>query len=351
MELVKQVKCPYKINTTDATNWIRRKRIALRELKERTARVEDFDGDFYKKTKKEKEKTKIKKNLKMTMKRINTKEIKKILLVQDGKWINPFNCNTQMKLHNSFILRRTRAQKDIELGKNKEIDYDIFCYKIADNPQYKCYWNSAISMIEPSMLPLFVKGKKKKDLLIDLNQVDSDSEVSEAMEVEGIEIDMDEDTSDYIDCNMCGDTKMVKGTKCYLCPILGHKEVKEHNEKQPEPSYAEKVALTSQQVNEVLEEFEKQSICPSVKTDKTEDYDDRFCYNGGWCKKWDCDKIHPKNRIRYFCRWGDQCVRFKEGRCKFIHNPADKYVPLTQQTKEAIAKQNWNTYEDEWTTV
>ena len=347
MELVKQVKCPYPQLSSDATNWLRRKRLALREMKEGIATAEDFDGDFYKKTKKtiNKKKSALKTNLRATIKRHNSREIKKLVLIQDGNWICPFNVNTQMRLHTAYTLRRNRAIKSIELKKNILEDYDIFAYKISNSTLYKNYWNMAIKEMEPSTLPLFIKNKKRKDLLIRENTgetlTDSNSDSESDTEPEVIEVNVDEDTSDYIDCDACGDTKMVKGTKCILCPILGHKEVKEHTEKEIIPTYADKV-MSANEVNEVLKDFE---TC-SIATDKTEDYDtNKFCYNGGRCRKWDCKYIHPEIRQRYFCRWGSDCVRYKEGRCKFIHNPEDKYKPLTEQAKKEYAEyqdKKWN---------
>ena len=347
MELVKQVKCPYPQLSSDATNWLRRKRLALREMKEGIATAEDFDGDFYKKTKKtlNKKKSALKNNLRATIKRHNSREIKKLVLIQDGNWICPFNVNTQMRLHTAYTLRRNRAIKSIELKKNILEDYDIFAYKISNSTLYKNYWNMAIKEMEPSTLPLFIKNKKRKDLLIRENTgetlTDSNSDSESDTEPEVIEVNVDEDTSDYIDCDACGDTKMVKGTKCILCPILGHKEVKEHTEKETIPTYADKV-MSANEVNEVLKDFE---TC-SIATDKTEDYDtNKFCYNGGRCRKWDCKYIHPEIRQRYFCRWGSDCVRYKEGRCKFIHNPEDKYKPLTEQAKKEYAEyqdKKWN---------
>ena len=347
MELVKQVKCPYPQLSSDATNWLRRKRLALREMKEGIATAEDFDGDFYKKTKKtiNKKKSALKNNLRATIKRHNSREIKKLVLIQDGNWICPFNVNTQMRLHTAYTLRRNRAIKSIELKKNILEDYDIFAYKISNSTLYKNYWNMAIKEMEPSTLPLFIKNKKRKDLLIRENTgetlTDSNSDSESDTEPEVIEVNVDEDTSDYIDCDACGDTKMVKGTKCILCPILGHKEVKEHTEKEIIPTYADKV-MSANEVNEVLKDFE---TC-SIATDKTEDYDtNKFCYNGGRCRKWDCKYIHPEIRQRYFCRWGSDCVRYKEGRCKFIHNPEDKYKPLTEQAKKEYAEyqdKKWN---------
>jgi len=347
MELVKQVKCPYPQLSSDATNWLRRKRLALREMKEGIATAEDFDGDFYKKTKKtlNKKKSALKNNLRATIKRHNSREIKKLVLIQDGNWICPFNVNTQMRLHTAYTLRRNRAIKSIELKKNILEDYDIFAYKISNSTLYKNYWNMAIKEMEPSTLPLFIKNKKRKDLLIRENTgetlTDSNSDSESDTEPEVIEVNVDEDTSDYIGCDACGDTKMVKGTKCILCPILGHKEVKEHTEKETIPTYADKV-MSANEVNEVLKDFE---TC-SIATDKTEDYDtNKFCYNGGRCRKWDCKYIHPEIRQRYFCRWGSDCVRYKEGRCKFIHNPEDKYKPLTEQAKKEYAEyqdKKWN---------
>tara|TARA_R100000700_G_scaffold31830_1_gene38986 strand:- start:1695 stop:2744 length:1050 start_codon:yes stop_codon:yes gene_type:complete len=347
MELVKQVKCPYPQLSSDATNWLRRKRLALREMKEGIATAEDFDGDFYKKTKKtlNKKKSALKNNLRATIKRHNSREIKKLVLIQDGNWICPFNVNTQMRLHTAYTLRRNRAIKSIELKKNILEDYDIFAYKISNSTLYKNYWNMAIKEMEPSTLPLFIKNKKRKDLLIRENTgetlTDSNSDSESDTEPEVIEVNVDEDTSDYIGCDACGDTKMVKGTKCILCPILGHKEVKEHTEKEIIPTYADKV-MSANEVNEVLKDFE---TC-SIATDKTEDYDtNKFCYNGGRCRKWDCKYIHPEIRQRYFCRWGSDCVRYKEGRCKFIHNPEDKYKPLTEQAKKEYAEyqdKKWN---------
>ena len=343
MELVKQVKCPYPQLSSDATNWLRRKRLALREMKEGIATAEEFDGDFYKKTKKTlKKKSALKHNLRATIKRHNSREIKKLVLIQDGNWICPFNVNTQMRLHTAYTLRRNRAIKSIELKKNILEDYDIFAYKISNSSLYKNYWNIAIKEMEASTLPLFIKNKKRKDLIIrekeeSVSSSDSDSDT----DPEVIEVNVDEDTSDYIDCDACGDTKMVKGTKCILCPILGHKEVKEHTEKETIPTYADKV-MSANEVNEVLKDFE---TC-SIATDKTEEYDtNKFCYNGGRCKKWDCKYIHPQIRERYFCRWGSNCVRYKEGRCKFIHNPEDKYKPLTEQAKKEYAEyqdNKWN---------
>ena len=343
MELVKQVKCPYPQLSSDATNWLRRKRLALREMKEGIATAEEFDGDFYKKTKKTlKKKSALKHNLRATIKRHNSREIKKLVLIQDGNWICPFNVNTQMRLHTAYTLRRNRAIKSIELKKNILEDYDIFAYKISNSSLYKNYWNIAIKEMEASTLPLFIKNKKRKDLIIrekeeSVSSSDSDSDT----DPEVIEINVDEDTSDYIDCDACGDTKMVKGTKCILCPILGHKEVKEHTEKETIPTYADKV-MSANEVNEVLKDFE---TC-SIATDKTEEYDtNKFCYNGGRCKKWDCKYIHPQIRERYFCRWGSNCMRYKEGRCKFIHNPEDKYKPLTEQAKKEYAEyqdNKWN---------
>lgn len=350
MELVKQVKCPYPQLSSDATNWLRRKRLALREMKEGIATAEDFDGDFYKKTKKtlNKKKSALKTNLRATIKRHNSREIKKLVLIQDGNWICPFNVNTQMRLHTAYTLRRNRAIKSIELKKNILEDYDIFAYKINNSTLYKNYWNMAIKEMEPSTLPLFIKNKKRKDLLIrentgeTLTDSNSDSNSESETDTEPVEeINVEEDTSDYIDCDACGDTKMVKGTKCILCPILGHKEVKEHTEKETIPTYADKV-MSANEVNEVLKDFE---TC-SIATDKTEDYDtNKFCYNGGRCRKWDCKYIHPEIRQRYFCRWGSNCVRYKEGRCKFIHNPEDKYKPLTEQAKKEYAEyqdRKWN---------
>ena len=343
MELVKQVKCPYPQLSSDATNWLRRKRLALREMKEGIATAEEFDGDFYKKTKKTlKKKSALKHNLRATIKRHNSREIKKLVLIQDGNWICPFNVNTQMRLHTAYTLRRNRAIKSIELKKNILEDYDIFAYKISNSSLYKNYWNIAIKEMEASTLPLFIKNKKRKDLIIrekeeSVSSSDSDSDT----DPEVIEVNVDEDTSDYIDCDACGDTKMVKGTKCILCPILGHKEVKEHTEKETIPTYADKV-MSANEVNEVLKDFE---TC-SIATDKTEEYDtNKFCYNGGRCRKWDCKYIHPQIRERYFCRWGSNCVRYKEGRCKFIHNPEDKYKPLTEQAKKEYAEyqdNKWN---------
>tara|TARA_R100000655_G_scaffold109800_1_gene165549 strand:- start:1141 stop:2178 length:1038 start_codon:yes stop_codon:yes gene_type:complete len=343
MELVKQVKCPYPQLSSDATNWLRRKRLALREMKEGIATAEEFDGDFYKKTKKTlKKKSALKHNLRATIKRHNSREIKKLVLIQDGNWICPFNVNTQMRLHTAYTLRRNRAIKSIELKKNILEDYDIFAYKISNSSLYKNYWNIAIKEMEASTLPLFIKNKKRKDLIIrekeeSVSSSDSDSDT----DPEVIEVNVDEDTSDYIDCDACGDTKMVKGTKCILCPILGHKEVKEHTEKETIPTYADKV-MSANEVNEVLKDFE---TC-SIATDKTEEYDtNKFCYNGGRCKKWDCKYIHPQIRERYFCRWGSNCMRYKEGRCKFIHNPEDKYKPLTEQAKKEYAEyqdNKWN---------
>lgn len=343
MELVKQVKCPYPQLSSDATNWLRRKRLALREMKEGIATAEEFDGDFYKKTKKTlKKKSALKHNLRATIKRHNSREIKKLVLIQDGNWICPFNVNTQMRLHTAYTLRRNRAIKSIELKKNILEDYDIFAYKISNSSLYKNYWNIAIKEMEASTLPLFIKNKKRKDLIIrEKEESVSDSDSDSDTDPEVIEVNVDEDTSDYIDCDACGDTKMVKGTKCILCPILGHKEVKEHTEKETIPTYADKV-MSANEVNEVLKDFE---TC-SIATDKTEEYDtNKFCYNGGRCKKWDCKYIHPQIRERYFCRWGSNCVRYKEGRCKFIHNPEDKYKPLTEQAKKEYAEyqdNKWN---------
>ena len=366
MELVKQVKCPYPQLSSDATNWLRRKRLALREMKEGIATAEEFDGDFYKKTKKTiKKKSALKHNLRATIKRHNSREIKKLVLIQDGNWICPFNVNTQMRLHTAYTLRRNRAIKSIELKKNILEDYDIFAYKISNSSLYKNYWNIAIKEMEASTLPLFIKNKKRKDLIIrekeeSVSSSDSSSD-SDTEQPEGLSMGLsigewaakkkdDSDTEqpeggwggeDYIDCDACGDTKMVKGTKCVLCPILGHKEVKEHTEKAIMPSYADKV-MSANEVNEVLKDFE---TC-SVATDKTEEYDtNKFCYNGGRCKKWDCKYIHPQIRERYFCRWGSNCMRYKEGRCKFIHNPEDKYKPLTEQAKKEYAEyqdNKWN---------